>query len=119
MNILKGSTPATKTYILKSNLSPSIKKGLAIYLYATNYSPLGTSQGFLTRNMPLPWQPASGFKIKVLLNLLLNYLKKSELSGGKSQVFGKKLYNYGNFLFIRIRCLPRLFFLCKENIPGQ
>ena len=115
---LKGSIPTTRKYILKSNFNSSIKYGFARYLYTTKLSPCGISYGLLIKKIPLPWHAASGLTINVFLYFELNYLFKSLKSAGTIQVLGKKLYE-GNFFRILISYFPRLFFLERENMPGQ
>lgn len=75
---------------------------------------------FLTKNIPLPWQLASGLTMNVKFFLFFSaYALNYDLYEGNIHVKGKKSYSVWNFFLIFIRFLPKWFFLDKQNIPGK
>lgn len=101
---------------------------MLIYLCTTHFSYFNSIwylyllSMFLVKNIPLPWQLASGLHINVWAFpycLLSWYSFNSVYSVGRLQVMGKKSYSSGNFFRNYIKLLPRKFFLDKIYIPGK
>ncbi len=77
---------------------------------------------FLVKNIPRPWQLASGLHMKVCALpycRLSWYYFKSANSVGRLHVIGKKSYSSGNFFLNYIRLFPKKFFLDNISIPGK